>query len=627
MPTRVIIDFDSTVVQVEALDELARIALQGKADRDSVLAEIERLTREGMSGKIGFGEALSRRLALFAPSPKQIEKLIELLKKRVTPSFREHIDEIREMTSGVYIVSGGFREYIVPVVAEFGIDAEHVIANSFVTDAAGKIVGADTLNPLAGDNGKVKAVREMKLSGRIIIVGDGFSDLQVAQGGQAHEFVAMTENVSRPEVIREVEHVARDFGEVVDKIREIKFSFPKNKIKVLLLESIHPEGVERLREEGYQVETVAKSLSEEELAERIGDVSILGIRSNTHVTAAVLGHAKHLLAVGAFCIGTNQIDLAGAATRGVAVFNAPFSNTRSVVELAIAEIIALNRRLTDRNTSTHAGEWNKSAVGSHEIRGRRLGIVGYGNIGSQLSVLAEGLGMEVRYFDIADKLSLGNAKRAATMKDLLAWADVVSVHVDGRAANRGLFGETEFAQMKPGAIFLNLSRGMVVDLEALAEHLKSGRITGAAVDVYEMEPKSKGEKFVSVLQGLPNVILTPHVAGSTEESQAAIGRFMAEKLITFINSGSTALSVNLPELTLPQQEGSHRLIWLHHNVPGVLARINTMLAERGVNIDGQFLATRGEVGYVITDINTTQGEEVIKQLREMPETIRLRVLY
>lgn len=408
---------------------------------------------------------------------------------------------------------------------------------------------------------------------------------------------------------------------------EHKLSFPKEKIRVLLLENINPIAVEMFEKEGYQVESLPNALAEAELLEKIEDVFILGIRSNTTITPAVLDKAKHLLAIGTFCIGTNQIDLVSAASHGVAVFNAPFSNTRSVVELAIAEIIALNRKLTDRSNAMHQGEWNKSAVGSHEVRGKQLGIVGYGNIGSQLSVLAENLGMQVRFYDINDKLALGNARPYKNLNDLLSNSDIVSLHVDGRKENKDLFGDDEFAAMKPGALFLNLSRGMVVDTAALKRHLESGHIGGAALDVYPVEPKSRNEKFVSELQGMPNVILTPHVAGSTEESQVSIGQFVANKLMSFINTGRTALSVNLPGLALPKNDGSHRLILIHKNVPGVLAHINTLLAESNVNIDSQYLGTTNELGYVITDINVDHSEEIIKQLRDMPETIRLRVLY
>ncbi len=406
-----------------------------------------------------------------------------------------------------------------------------------------------------------------------------------------------------------------------------KVSFPKEKIKVLLLENINPIAARLFESEGFQVEQFAGALSEDELIKKIEDVYILGIRSNTIITPAVLEHAKHLLVMGAFCIGTNKIDLVSAASHGVAVFNAPFSNTRSVVELALANIIALNRKLTVRNSEMHAGIWNKSASGCHEIRGKHLGIIGYGNIGSQLSVVAEALGMQVCYYDIADKLAFGNARHCATMQELLQCSDVVSVHVDGRKENENLIGETEFAAMKPGSLFLNLSRGMVVDTVPLKRHLESGHIAGAALDVFATEPKTKDEKFVSDLQGQTNVILTPHVASGTEESQVSIGKFVAGKLIDFINTGRTAMSVNLPGMTLPQNDGSHRLIHIHKNVPGVLAHINTLLAENSVNIDSQYLGTNNELGCVITDINIDHSEHIVEQLRNMPETIRLRILY
>jgi D-3-phosphoglycerate dehydrogenase / 2-oxoglutarate reductase len=402
--------------------------------------------------------------------------------------------------------------------------------------------------------------------------------------------------------------------------------FADTEINVLLLESIHPDATELLRSAGFKVETHDGALGEDELVDRIRGVHLLGIRSTSQLTGAVLDKATDLVAVGAFCIGTNQIDLAAATRRGIAVFNAPFSNTRSVVELAIAEIIALTRRLTDKSRDMHAGVWDKSAAGSHEVRGRRLGIVGYGNIGSQLSVLAETLGMSVHFFDIADKLALGNAVRCTSMEELLESVDVVTLHVDGRPGNSGLFGVEEFARMRPGSIFLNLSRGFVVDHAELRRRIESGHLAGAAVDVFPLEPKRRGEAFESELRGLPNVILTPHVAGSTEEAQQDIGRFVASKLRHYTADGNTSLSVNLPELVLPERAGTHRLAHVHVNTPGVLATINGVLAEHGVNIEGQFLGTRGEVGYVITDIGAPAEPDVVRVLQDMPETIRLREL-
>ena len=397
-------------------------------------------------------------------------------------------------------------------------------------------------------------------------------------------------------------------------------------LKILLLENIHADGADFLRSKGYQVEALNGALGEDELIAKIKGIHVLGIRSGTHVTDKVFEAATDLLAVGAFCIGTNQIDLEAATGRGIAVFNAPFSNTRSVVELAIAEIISLARRLAEKNADMHAGIWNKSAAGSHEIRGRSLGIVGYGNIGSQLSVIAEALGLKVYFYDTDDKLALGNATRCSTLESLLTVSDVVTLHVDGRPGNAGLFGDNELKLMKPRSLFLNLSRGIAVDTVALRKHVESGHIAGAAIDVFPIEPKRQGEPFESDLRGLSNVILTPHVGGSTEEAQEDIGRFVASKLHNYASSGGTSLSVNMPELNLPSDSTRHRLVHVHLNAPGVLATINGILGEHKVNIDAQFLSTRGEIGYVITDITVPVGGDVLKALVALPETVRLRQL-
>jgi len=394
--------------------------------------------------------------------------------------------------------------------------------------------------------------------------------------------------------------------------------------RALLLESIHDDAAFTLREAGFDVERVAGALGEDDLVAALAGVSVLGLRSNTQLTARAVESASALLAVGAFCIGTNQIDLAACSAAGVAVFNAPFSNTRSVVELALSEIIALTRRLTDKNAAMHTGVWDKSAAGSHEVRGRRLGIVGYGNIGSQLSVLAEALGMSVLFYDSADKLALGNARRCGTLEELLAEADVVSLHVDGREGNNDLFGAEQFARMRAGSIFLNLSRGFVVDHSALRSHVLSGHLAGAAVDVFPVEPRTKGEPFVSELRGLPNVILTPHVGGSTEEAQQDIGAFVAGKLRDYAHAGTSSLSVNLPTVSLPATPGTQRLLLLHRNTPGVLASVNGLLAEHGINVEAQVLGTRGPLGYVVTDV--AEADDVVPALRAMPETVRLRVL-
>ncbi len=397
-------------------------------------------------------------------------------------------------------------------------------------------------------------------------------------------------------------------------------------VKVLLLENIHADGRDFLRGKGYDVQTNAGALGEDELVEAIQGVHLLGIRSTTYITPRVLDAAPDLIAIGAFCIGTNQIDLEATTQRGIAVFNAPYSNTRSVVELAIAEIISLARRLHEKSTDMHRGVWNKSAAGSHEVRGRTLGIVGYGNIGSQLSVVAEALGFKVIFFDIDDKLALGNAKRCSTLEELLAEADVVTLHVDGRPGNAGLFGDEQMRLMKPRALFLNLSRGIAVDTSALRAHLESGHIAGAALDVFPVEPKRQGDPFESELRGIPNVILTPHVGGSTEEAQQDIGRFVASKLRSYAAFGSTSLSVNFPEMNLPADDTRCRLALVHENAPGVLARINGLLGEHDVNIEAQSLSTRGPLGYVVTDVADAVPSEVLTELADLPETVRLRLL-
>jgi len=385
-------------------------------------------------------------------------------------------------------------------------------------------------------------------------------------------------------------------------------------MKALVLESIHPAAVEVLEARGYEVDLRAGALTEDELVEALPGISLLGIRSNTTVTARVLDAATELQAIGCFCIGTNQVDLAAASARGIGVFNAPYSNTRSVVELVIGEIIGLARRLTEKTQRMHDGVWDKSAQGSHEIRGRTLGIVGYGNIGTQLSNVAEAIGMSVVFFDTSDRPAHGNARRARSLDELLSVSDVVTLHVDGRAGNAGFFGAEEFARMKPRALFINASRGMVVDYDSLRDHLISGHIAGAAIDVFPVEPKVNGDTFESVLRGLPNVILTPHVGGSTQEAQSEIGWFVAGKLANFALEGSTALSVNLPAVAVAPLATGHRLGFLHRNVPGILAELNALFAEDGYNVTSQQLSTRDDLGYVVTDSSAPLSEQATQQL-------------
>ncbi|HTR27436.1 MAG TPA: phosphoglycerate dehydrogenase [Terriglobales bacterium] len=394
-------------------------------------------------------------------------------------------------------------------------------------------------------------------------------------------------------------------------------------MKVLLLENISGVAASQFEEAGFEVESFKGALDEAELVKKIRGASILGARSKTRISAAVLEASPELVAIGAFCIGVDKIDRAASSDRGVAVFNDPHSNSRSVAELAMGEIILLMRRTFEASTRLHKGDWNKSSAGSHEVRGLTLGIIGYGKIGSQVSDLAEAMGMRVIFHDLAHVLARGNA-RAVSFRELLGTADVITLHVDGKPQNQNLIGEDELTAMKEGACLINLSRGFVVDHEALARHLKSGKLSGAALDVFPHEPESGGN-FSSALQGLPNVILTPHVGGSTEEAQQNIGQFVSAKMIEYFQSGNSLMSVNLPHCHLDYEPGSHRLTHIHHNVPGILRAINDILADRGINIERQVLDTRGNLGYAIYDINRPCEEDLLVKLRGIPHTIRVRV--
>jgi D-3-phosphoglycerate dehydrogenase len=623
-----VIDFDSTFTKVEAFDVLADISLQDHPEREERKNKIVAITNQGMDGSISFRESLEQRLHLLAPSQHHLPALITRLKGSVSESFKRNKEFFQKYADNIYIVSNGFREFIEPIVTEFGIKPENILANEFRFDSDGKVIGFDTENPLSANGGKVTQLQKLNLEGDIYVIGDGYTDYEIKQAGLANKFFAFTENVARENVKSKADHVTPSLDEFLylNKLNTA-ISYPKNRINILLLENVHPVAVELLRAEGFNVETYHAAMTEEELIEKIKDVSVLGIRSKTMVTARVLEHANRLMTIGAFCIGTNQIDLKEATRRGIAVFNAPFSNTRSVVELAVAEMIMLMRGIVDKSTKMHQGVWDKSAKGSFEVRGKKLGMIGYGNIGTQLSVIAESLGMKVLYYDTEERLSLGNAVKCKSMEEVLEQADVISMHVDGRKSNANLIGAKEFALMKKGVIFINLSRGHVVDIQALRDNVVSGKVAGTAIDVFPYEPVSNDEEFINELRGLPNTILTPHIGGSTAEAQENIGRFVPGKIMDYINTGSTSNSVNFPNLTLPILTDAHRLIHIHNNVPGILAKINQTLADHGINIAGQYLKTNELVGYVITDINKEYNKDVIAKLRAIEQTIKFRVLY
>ncbi|MBV1787371.1 phosphoglycerate dehydrogenase [Marinobacterium sp. D7] len=405
-------------------------------------------------------------------------------------------------------------------------------------------------------------------------------------------------------------------------------SLEKSKIKILLLEGVHQSAVDTLNAQGYtNIEFHTGSLPEEELIERIRDVHFIGIRSRTQLTEKVFEAAEKLVAVGCFCIGTNQVDLQAATRNGIAVFNAPYSNTRSVAELVLAEAIILLRGVAEKNAKAHRGEWQKSAKNAYEIRGKKLGIVGYGSIGSQLSVLAEGLGMKVYFYDVVTKLPLGNATQVASMAELLGMCDVISLHVPETPATKNMMGQVQFEQMKNGAIFINAARGTVVEIDALCSALASGKLLGAAVDVFPVEPRTNDDEFISPLREFDNVILTPHVGGSTMEAQENIGYEVAEKLVKYSDNGSSITSVNFPEVALPEHPNAHRLLHVHENIPGVLSKINNVFSENNINISGQYLQTNDKVGYVVIDVDADYSEVALDKLSQIDGTIRCRRLF
>ena len=623
-----IIDFDSTFTQVEALDELVKISLSGTGNASKVLDIIKETTELAMAGEISFSESLRKRVSLLDANKKNLNDLVLVLKGKVSDSFIRNKEFFITFSDQIRIVSSGFKEFIVPIVAEFGIDEENVYANTFIFDEEGRIIGFDEENYLSQDKGKVKLLKELQLPGEVYVLGDGYTDYEIREAGLANKFFAFTENVERDIVISMADHKSATLDEFLyDNRLPMNVSYPKSRISVLLLENIHPHAVELFKSEGYQVDSIAGGLDEDELCEKIKNVSILGIRSKTMLTAKVLENANKLISVGAFCIGTNQIDLETCLKKGISVFNAPYSNTRSVVELAVGEMILLTRKIVEKSNEMHQGKWDKSAKQSYEVRGKKLGIIGYGNIGTQLGVIAEALGMQVYFYDIVDKLALGNAHKCQSLNQLLEIADILTIHADGRKSNANLIGEKQFARMKDGVVFLNLARGHLVDVQALANAIKSGKVRGAGLDVFPEEPKTNNDPFYSEMQGLSNVLLSPHIGGSTEEAQYNIADYVPNKMIEYINTGSTYMSVNFPEIQLPELANAHRLIHCHENIPGILARINLILANNQINIVGQYLKTNAHIGYVITDIDKEYNKEVIKELKAIESTIKFRVLY
>lgn len=622
-----IFDFDSTLVSFETLDELANISTAQEPNRDAIIQEIHALTQQAMEGRLSFHESLKLRLSLLKPTRAHLGQLSSQLLQHLTPSILRNKKFFQEFSENIYIISGGFIEIIHPVAKILGIPLSHCYANRFIYDYEGNIIGIDEQNLLAHDQGKANQLKQLKLSNRAIVIGDGFTDYEMKALGVADSFFCFTEVVKREKVIQYADAVIPNLDGLFELCSLAYVPAKAITKKALLLENIHPYAKNMLEAEGFIVESLKTSLPENILETKLKDVSILGIRSKTKISAKLIQQAPQLEAIGAFCIGTNQINLTACKSQAIAVFNAPFSNTRSVVELAMGEIIILLRKVLDANLHLHQGNWQKKADNCFEVRGKTLGIIGYGKIGSQLSVLAEAHGMQVCYYDIEEKLPLGNAKSVETLEALLKQVDVLSIHVDGRKENQNLIHSGNIQHIKQGAYLINLSRGHIVDIDALASALKSGQLRGAAVDVFPEEPDENGPNFVTALQGLPNVILTPHIGGSTLEAQENIGEFVASRLKEYSERGSTLHSVNFPQLQLPRISGYHRIIHIHKNTPGILAQINAIFAQHSVNIEGQYLKTDETIGYVITDITQDYDGDILTALQNIQHTLKVRILY
>ncbi len=645
MINNIIFDFDSVILCAEGvelilqqallrLDEKTRLHCTSKLNQITYLADI---------GETPMAEAMQERFALAPVYREDVEAGAAQFLAALSPKVRDTFAALRAAGKRLFVFSTGSDEWVRPVTRALQVEDDHVFTNQLLYDDQGRVTGFDEKNPLFLSVGKGYIVEQLRNDGRLpggtAVVGNGASDLAIRTNGSAQMFVYFSTQRPHEEIRRQA-----DFSvDVLDQMLPLFFSedelshermqaiYAQNgfgkaagKPHVLLLESVHEMAVKKLQNEGWNLRQGKGAWRSDKLISEAGEVQVLGIRSQTRLSAKTIAGLPRLWAVGAFCIGTNQIDLQAAADAGIPVFNAPYSNTRSVAELVVGEIIMLLRRIPEKSRAAHAGQWLKSAVGCAEIRGKTVGIIGYGHIGSQVSVLLENLGMSVLFHDIVDKLPLGNARRANGLEELLKSADVVTLHVPDTPETRNLMGASRMQKMKKGAVLINSSRGKVVDLAALRAALDEGVLSGAALDVFPEEPDQPQDVFVTPLQGAANVILTPHIGGSTQEAQVNIANYVSDKLLRFMQTGATAGAVNFPEVDLPRVPHTHRILHVHRNVPGVLAKINSVFARRNINVAGQMLQTRERIGYLIVDVDQQVSNQVLDLMQHITETIKVR---
>jgi D-3-phosphoglycerate dehydrogenase len=641
----IIFNFDSTLIHTEGVELILQQALQRTAPENQA-EQVDKLTRISTLADIGetsVADALHQCFALAQVTRGDVEAVAARVREALNPRVVEALAALQQAGKRLFIFSTGFEELVRPVTRALHVDDDHVFTNQLIYDFKGDVIGFNEKNPLFLSAGKGFLVEQLKNDGRLpggtAVVGRSASDLAIRRNNVAQLFVYYANTQMHEEIRRQADFIIDRFDHLLPLFfSEEELSNEKMQVfyeqngfaekggepNVLLLENIHAEAVQKLEREGLKPRLLKGALRGEELCAAAAEVQVLGLRSQTRLTGDLLARLRDLWVIGAYCIGTNQIDLEAAAKAGIPVFNAPYSNTRSVAELVVGEIIMLMRRIPEKSGAAHAGQWLKSAAGCSEIRGKTVGIIGYGHIGSQVSVLLESLGMSVCFHDIVDKLPLGNARKAASLDDLLGTSDVITLHVPDTPETRNLIGPAQINRMKEGCCMINSSRGKVVDLAALRAALDKGAVAGAAIDVFPEEPNQPTDAFSSPLQGARNTILTPHIGGSTEEAQINIAQYVSEKLNRFILTGATTGAINFPEVELPRVPNTHRILYVHRNVPGVLAKINNLFARRNINIAGQLLQTKEEIGYLIVDVDQQVSSQVLDLMGLIAETIKVR---
>ncbi|MBN1349697.1 phosphoglycerate dehydrogenase [candidate division KSB1 bacterium] len=643
MIQNVIFDFDSTMLTREVIDILIETALDkfSAEERQFRQDSLRSLNRRAEAGEISRGHKMNQQLLIAKTTRDDIKKATARLLQFLNASVKTTIRALMDQQKQIFVFSRGFDELILPVTDSLSLTRRNIFMNQLFYDDTGNVAGVDESNPLFLLNGKVYLAEHLQSEGRLIgttaVVGNSVADISIRKSNIADYFIYYSANLQQEAVRREADYFTDSFQQILTLIctqPELAQKKPgKNKsrasaqsqaYRIALLENIHESAYRKLEESQFHVTNFRDSAEGKTLYTRAAASQIIGIRSKTRITATDLGHLRDLTAIGCFCIGTDQVDLAAAAEKGIPVFNAPYANTRSVAELVVGEAVMLMRHAFEKSMAMHQAKWVKGAEGCQEVRGKIIGIIGYGHIGSQVSILCENLGMRVIFYDIIDKLPLGNAKPVESLDELLRLADIVTLHVPDTPETQNMIAAAQFEQMKMGSILINTSRGQVVDLDALAHALRTGKCAGAAIDVFPREPGSGNAPFQSVLQNLPNVILTPHIGGSTEEAQAAIAQDVSNKIEKFLKTGTTLGAVNFPEAELAMTADSDRILHIHKNVPGVVAKINDTLSKHNIHIIAQILKTRGNIGYLIVDIRNDTYSQAAELLSHITETIKVR---